>query len=100
MEITKERGFTELQIISKAEYSDFYSFAHQIQEKLSIKFIDKVDDFDSLYWTFDYNNFILVLAYDVFFGIMIYPCQGIHASESENHNAEKFAAVLIEYQLI
>ncbi len=100
MKIKNERGYTELEIMAKAEYSDFCSFANQLQEKLSITFINKVDDFDGLYWTFNYNNFIIVLAYNVFLGIAVYPYNGIHVSESENLNVEKFAEVLTEYQLI
>jgi len=55
------------------EYDDFYHLAEAIKNKLGICFSNKINDFDNLYWDFDYENGSLTIHYNIYFGVSIFP---------------------------
>lgn len=72
-QIENNRGYPVLRIRDDCEYSEFYKFAEFIENKFKIEFYKKLNDVDSLYWDFTYENANLTLHYHVFFGLSISP---------------------------
>jgi hypothetical protein len=82
---TRTNEVTELIINDNCEFDDFYSFAGQLKNKLKIRYYNKLDDYDSLWYDFDFEGRKLTLHYNIYFGISIYPQKGNKASTEEIH---------------
>ena len=76
-------GVTQLIVKDNCEFSDFYSFAELLAKTLAIQYLNQVNDFDSLYWIFNYAHSSLILSYNTYLGISIYPQKGNQASNEE-----------------
>ena len=67
-------GGTEAVIDDNCGISKFYSIAGTLADDLKVKFINQVDDADTLDWDFKYKrNFYL--HYNIFNGVSILPRQ-------------------------
>lgn len=77
-------GGTEAVIDDNCGVSKFYSIADILTDGLKVKFINQVDDADTLDWDFRYKKHYLTLHYNIFNGVSILPhaTKGI-ASESK-----------------
>lgn len=62
----------------------FLHFTKKIEKELNVSFTEKIDDFDSLFWIFEYKSCKMVVSYDVFHGISIYPKNAKMATEEDN----------------
>ena len=82
--LINEKGFTEISISEKREFEDFFKFAEKLKQSIKIDYIEKIDDFDSLYWIFEYEKSIMVVSYNTFLGISIYPRNTKKASVIDN----------------
>ena len=49
-----------------------------------MEFINKLDDFDTLYWNFEINDHPLTLHYNIYFDLSIFPTKFKDASEGDN----------------
>jgi predicted Rdx family selenoprotein len=43
-------------ILSFCDYEDFYIITNWMEEELKISFFDKLDDYDTLFWSFDFEK--------------------------------------------
>jgi hypothetical protein len=68
-----EKGWTEAIIDDDCEFGKFYKVADILSNDFNVVFSKKVDDFDTLYWEFSYQGSDLVLHYNVYLGISIFP---------------------------
>ncbi|MDE3213211.1 MAG: hypothetical protein KGM98_08255 [Bacteroidota bacterium] len=68
-----EFGGTEAVIDDNCGVSKFYSIADMLSDSLKVKFINQVDDAESLDWDFRYKNHFLTLHYNIFNGVSILP---------------------------
>jgi hypothetical protein len=85
---------TELVINDSCGYDYFYSFADKLSKTLSIKYTNKLDDYDSLFWDFKYDSTKLVLHYNIYLGVSIYHSKGNQASQEENETLNAIKNIL------
>jgi len=64
-------GGTEAVIDDNCGISKFYSIAGTLADDLKVKFINQVDDADTLDWDFKYKKSFLTLHYNIFNGVSI-----------------------------
>jgi hypothetical protein len=68
-------GSTEAVIDDNCGISKFYAIASTLADDLQVKFINQVDDAESLDWDFEYKEHYLTLHYSIFGGVSIFPQQ-------------------------
>jgi hypothetical protein len=68
-------GSTEAVIDDNCGISKFYAIASTLAEDLQVKFLNQVDDAESLDWDFQYKDSYLTLHYSIFNGVSILPQQ-------------------------
>ncbi|MEP6926858.1 MAG: hypothetical protein ABI834_04440 [Ginsengibacter sp.] len=66
-------GGTEAVIDDNCGISKFYSIADSLEDGLNVKFMNQVDDTDTLDWDFKYKDHFLTLHYNIFNGVSILP---------------------------
>ena len=66
-------GNTEAVIDDNCGISKFYAIANILVDDLQVKFLNQVDDAESLDWDFKYRGQFLTLHYNIFNGVSIYP---------------------------
>ena len=66
-------GGTEAVIDDNCGISKFYAIANILTDDLQVKFLNQVDDAESLDWDFKYRGQFLTLHYNIFNGVSIYP---------------------------
>lgn len=94
--IDTEKGWTEAFIEEDCGFDRFYHSAAILEKKFDAQFTFKLDDFDSLYWGFNYKGSDLVLHYSIFFGVSIFPKAFTHASSVDNVNVIEIGDLLVE----
>ncbi|MBS1510600.1 MAG: hypothetical protein JST86_07170 [Bacteroidetes bacterium] len=68
-------GATEAVIDDNCGISKFYAIATALADDLQVKFLNQVDDAESLDWDFQYKDNFLTLHYSIFNGVSIFPQQ-------------------------
>jgi hypothetical protein len=86
-------GGTEAVIDDNCGISKFYSIAGTLADDLKVKFINQVDDADTLDWDFKYKKSFLTLHYNIFNGVSILP-QRINGVKKVNKVVEEVALFL------
>jgi hypothetical protein len=86
-------GGTEAVIDDNCGISKFYSIASTLADDLKVKFINQVDDADTLDWDFKYKKSFLTLHYNIFNGVSILP-QRINGVKKVNKVVEEVASFL------
>src|SRR6059058_3617693 len=81
MEIVINNGRYELIVQKDSRFEDYENMLNYLLEHMDIKIVKEIDDFDTHYQLFDYNNSIIVLYYNNYLGISIY-------FEDKNTNSE------------
>jgi hypothetical protein len=84
MRIDYSQGWTEAVIDSNCSIDKFYKIAKTLETTLGVSFADKLGDTDSLYWDFTYKSRELVLHYNVYTGVSIFPKSLRSATESDS----------------
>lgn len=87
-------GCTEAIIDDDCGLKRFYEVANILSDDLDIKFITKMDDFDSLMWDFNYKGHTLTLHYNIYTGISIYPRKFREAVRRDNEAVVEVARFL------
>jgi hypothetical protein len=87
-------GCTEAVIDDDCGLKRFYEVADILSEDLEIKFINKLDDFDSLVWDFNFKGHTLTLHYNIYTGISIYPRKFRDAPRKDNDAVVEVAQFL------
>jgi hypothetical protein len=80
-----EKGWTEVIIDSNCEFQKFWKTACILEEHLNRNFTTKLSHFDVDYWDFSYKKSNLVLHYNTYLGISIFPqaCQDATPADNE-----------------
>lgn len=86
-------GNTEAVIDDNCGISKFYAIAGTLTNDLHVKFLNQVDDSDTLDWDFKYKKHLLTLHYHMFNGVSISP-QRIRQNGKENKLVEELARFL------
>lgn len=71
-ELKTKSGGTEAVIDDNCGISKFYAIANTLVDHLKVKFLNQVDDADTLDWDFKYKDQFLTLHYNIFNGVSIY----------------------------
>ena len=87
-------GCTEAVIDDDCGLKRFYEVADILSEDLDIKFLAKLDDFDSLVWDFNFKGHTLTLHYNIYTGISIYPRKFRDAQRKDNDAVVEVAQFL------
>ena len=88
-------GGTEAVIDDNCGISKFYSIAGMLSDELRIKFIQQVDEADSLTWNFNYKKNKLTLAYSIYNGVSILPGD-FQNTPNTNQAVEDLARLLVK----
>ncbi len=72
-QLTTSHGGTEAVIDDNCGISKFYAIATTLADELNVRFLNQVDDADTLDWDFKYKNYLLTLHYNIFNGVSIVP---------------------------
>ncbi len=94
-QIDTSKGWTETIIDSDCEFYKFEKVASILKTDLNIVFIEQLNDFDSFYWDFIYNNSTLCLHYNIYLGVSIFPKSFQNANHVDNDNVIKIAKTLM-----
>jgi hypothetical protein len=68
--INKDNGYLQVVLVDDCDFQLFYELADYAERELNIAFT-KVDDIDSLYYSFKYDAIDFMLLYHVYFGIKL-----------------------------
>lgn len=86
-------GGTEAVIDDNCGISKFYLIADTLTDELQVKFLNQIDDADTLDWDFQYKNHFLTLHYNIFNGVSIFP-QSHNGKRKENSAVMEIASYL------
>lgn len=92
-ELKTKSGGTEAVIDDNCGITKFYAIANTLAEHLHIKFMNKVDDAETLDWDFKYKDQFLTLHYNIFNGVSIFP-QPLQNGQKENKAVTEVAHFL------
>ena len=90
-------GGTEAVIDDNCGISKFYAIANTLADDLQVKFLNQVDDADSLDWDFQYRGHYLTLHYNIFNGVSIYPQH--EKNHSKGNNTVMEVAHFLEHRM-
>jgi hypothetical protein len=88
-----DNGGTEAVIDDNCGISKFYAIASTLADDLKVKFLNQVDDADTLDWDFTYKENYLTLHYSIFNGVSILP-QQLKAAKKQNNAVMEVAHFL------
>ncbi|MBL7740728.1 MAG: hypothetical protein JNK14_16030 [Chitinophagaceae bacterium] len=71
MQLVKKNNHYELIVLESAVFEDYENILNYLMKEMSLKDIDEIDDFDTHYQLFNYNEQIIVLYYNNFLGISL-----------------------------
>ena len=94
--IETEKGWTEAIIDDDCEFSKFYSVADLLSSEFNLTFSNKLNDFDTLDLDFKYKGSELVLHYNNYLGISIFPKVFKSATETDNLSVVEISTLLFQ----
>lgn len=94
--IETEKGWTEAIIYDDCEFSKVYAIADLLSNDFKITFSNKLNDFDTLYWDFEYKGSNLVLYYNMYLGISISPKAFKSATQTDNESVVEISTLLFQ----
>jgi hypothetical protein len=72
-QLKTNNGATEAVIDDNCGISKFYAIATTLADDLQVKFLNQIDDAETLDWDFKYKDYFLTLHYSIFNGVSILP---------------------------
>ena len=87
----------EIKLKENCEYDDFYKIASLLEHELGATLIERIDDFDSLYWHFRIDGVGLILHYNIYEGIDLYSDEGKEASNKAKDVVMSIGNKLLTY---
>lgn len=91
-----DKGWTEAIIDDDCEFEKFYSVADVLSNYFNLTFSNKLNDFDTLYWDFEYKGTELVLHYNIYLGVSIFPKAFKSATEADNLSVVEISTSLFQ----
>ena len=96
VKIETDKGWTEAVIDGNCDYDKFYLAAVVLERDFQISFSHKLEDFDSLYWDFEYKGSELILHYNIYNGVSIFPKSFKQASSTDNVKVIEIGELLFD----
>ena len=72
MQIVKKNNHYELVVLESAVFADYENILNYLMKEMALKDIAEIDDFDTHYQLFNYNDHKIVLYYNNFLGVSLY----------------------------
>jgi hypothetical protein len=95
--INVEKGWTEVTVNSNCEFNDFYVIANVLETIFDITFNQKLNDFNSTtYYDFEYKGSKLVIHYNIYFGVSIFPEALKNATVKDSDMVIEISSLLIK----
>lgn len=94
--IETEKGWTEAIIDGDCGFSKFYDVADLLLSEFNLTFSNMLNDFDTLYWDFKYNGNDLVLHYNIYLGVSIFPRAFKSATQKENEAVIEISTLVFQ----
>ncbi len=91
-----DKGWTEAIIDNDCEFEKFYSVAGVLSNYFNLTFSNRLNDLDTLYWDFEYKGNELVLHYNIYLGISIFPKAFKSATETDNLSVVEISTLLFQ----
>ena len=91
-----DKGWTEAIIDDDCGFEKFYSVADVLSNYFNLTFSNKLNDFDTIYWDFEYKGNELVLHYNIYLGISIFPKAFKSATETDNLSVVEISTLLFQ----
>ncbi len=91
-----DKGWTEAIIDDECELEKFYSVVDVLSNHFNLTFSNKLTDIDTLYWDFEYKGNELVLHYNIYLGISIFPKAFKSATETDNSSVIEISTLLLK----
>jgi len=88
--------YIEETIIADCDFNIFYDVADILAHEFNLSFSNKISDLECAYWDFTYNDNELVLHYNIYLGISIYPQHLGAATAKENLSVTEISHLLRE----
>ncbi|MBK8140136.1 MAG: hypothetical protein IPK57_03415 [Chitinophagaceae bacterium] len=66
MQLVKKNNHYELVVLESAVFEDYENILNYLMKEMNLKDVEEIDDFDSRYQLFNYNEQIIVLYYSSF----------------------------------
>lgn len=96
-QIDTSKGWTETIIDNGCEFFKFQKIFSILRDNLNIVFSEQLNDLDSFYLDFLYDNSMLCLHYNIYVGVSIFPKSFQNANQSDNNNVIKIATILMTF---
>src|SRR5215831_18671296 len=94
-QIDTSKGWTEAIVDNDCDFYKFEKVASILGTKLNIVFTEQLNDFDTYYLDFDYNDSSLCLYYNIYLGVSIFPKSFKNATRNDNENVIAIADALM-----
>jgi len=94
--VKNENGWTEAYLDENCNDGKFYLVAVLLETDLGIEFTSKASEFDSIYWEFKYKETSLLLHYNIYFGVSIFPACFKKATQSDNEKVLEIGKLIFE----
>jgi hypothetical protein len=85
-QIDTSKGWTETIIDNDCEFYKFEKVTSILKSKLNVVFTEQLNDFDTYYRDFTYNESALCLLYNIYLGVSILPKHFKDAAQIDNEN--------------
>lgn len=96
-QLKTHHGNTEAVIDDNCGISKFYAIANTLADDLQVKFLNQIDDAETMDWDFQYRGQFLTLHYNMFNGVSIYPQQT--KKQVKDNNAVLEVAHFLEHRI-
>jgi len=96
IKIETDKGWTEAVIDENCNYDKFYLAVVVLEKDFQVEFSNKLEDLDSLYWEFTYEGSKLMLHYNIYFGVSIFPKAFKLATSADNEMVTEIANLLFD----
>lgn len=92
---TIKNNYTEIVLDDNCEWDKLYEIVDILTNKYKIKFIAKINDFDTAYWDFKYKKSTLTLHYNIYLGVSIFPRNLELSTDTDNANTIEISNLLL-----
>lgn len=92
--LANTKGYPVIMLSRNCDQIEFYNVATKIENLLRITFFNKINDFDSLFWDFQYRDTVLTLHFNVFLGLSIYPAKCMDCGLDDQRIMEEIYQIL------
>ena len=88
---------SKFRLKESCEYEDFYQIISLLEEKFGGSVVEKLDDFDGLFWCVRVDEVDIVVHYNIYEGVVLYPEKSVLDIEKANLTVKHIGERLLKY---